>query len=280
MHKRCGRRLRPWGHGVGHRGAAGEDLRARTGRHASRPGRGQIHRVWTTRRGQGGPRWTRPVGRLATRSPRCAASPSCSSAPMAPTYKVQAFRRRRRRALDRRPHELADRAAAGTLQPSCPASGRRPRRWSPRRCAGSRPGVPRRRSRRARGPLATGGQELRARLRGDLHSALATGPTAASPIEEMVMAALELGHEYLALTDHSPPADRRQRAEPPSGSSASSSVVAAVNAHVGPAASGCSPASRSTSSTTAASTRPPTCWPARRRRRLGALEAADGRRRR
>lgn len=44
---------------------------------------------------------------------------------------------------------------------------------------------------------------LRARLRGDLHahSEASDGKT---PIQEMVLAALELGHEYLAITDHSP----------------------------------------------------------------------------
>ena len=32
----------------------------------------------------------------------------------------------------------------------------------------------------------------------------ATGPTAARPIEEMAFTAMELGHDYLVLTDHSP----------------------------------------------------------------------------
>ena len=45
--------------------------------------------------------------------------------------------------------------------------------------------------------------ELRAKLRGDLHShsEWSDGQT---PIDAMVAAALRLGHEYLALTDHSP----------------------------------------------------------------------------
>ncbi len=53
------------------------------------------------------------------------------------------------------------------------------------------------------GPLATGGEDLRAALRGDLHlhSDWSDG---GSPIEEMAVTALELGHEYAALTDHSP----------------------------------------------------------------------------
>ncbi|WP_456824724.1 PHP domain-containing protein [Cellulomonas sp. P5_E12] len=44
---------------------------------------------------------------------------------------------------------------------------------------------------------------LRAALRGDLHSHTEASD-GATPIQEMVLAALELGHEYLAITDHSP----------------------------------------------------------------------------
>jgi putative hydrolase len=58
----------------------------------------------------------------------------------------------------------------------------------------------------AAGPLADlsgGGEELRAALRGDLHlhSDWSDG---GSPIDEMARTAAELGHEYAALTDHSP----------------------------------------------------------------------------
>jgi putative hydrolase len=53
------------------------------------------------------------------------------------------------------------------------------------------------------GPLARGGEELRARLRGDLHSH-SDWSDGGSPLEEMAMTAMELGHEYLVLTDHSP----------------------------------------------------------------------------
>ena len=58
---------------------------------------------------------------------------------------------------------------------------------------------------RAKGqqPLAEGGEELRAELRGDLH-AHSNWSDGGSPIEEMVKAARGLGHDYLALTDHSP----------------------------------------------------------------------------
>jgi putative hydrolase len=53
------------------------------------------------------------------------------------------------------------------------------------------------------GPLAAGGQELRAALRGDLHSH-SDWSDGGSPIEEMAFTAIELGHDYLVLTDHSP----------------------------------------------------------------------------
>ena len=53
------------------------------------------------------------------------------------------------------------------------------------------------------GPLAPGGRALRSQLRGDLHSH-SDWSDGGSPIEEMAMTAMELGHEYLVLTDHSP----------------------------------------------------------------------------
>jgi putative hydrolase len=53
------------------------------------------------------------------------------------------------------------------------------------------------------GPLAPGGRALRAELRGDLHSH-SDWSDGGSPIEEMAFTAIELGHEYLVLTDHSP----------------------------------------------------------------------------
>lgn len=49
----------------------------------------------------------------------------------------------------------------------------------------------------------TGGAELRAQLKGDLHSH-SEWSDGLTPIETMVDAARGLGHEYLALTDHSP----------------------------------------------------------------------------
>ena len=53
------------------------------------------------------------------------------------------------------------------------------------------------------GPLTAGGKDLRAALRGDLHSH-SDWSDGGSPIEEMAFTAMELGHDYLVLTDHSP----------------------------------------------------------------------------
>ncbi|WP_435743171.1 PHP domain-containing protein [Nocardioides sp. SYSU DS0663] len=82
------------------------------------------------------------------------------------------------------------------------------------------------------GPLTDSGHDLRAALRGDLHSH-SDWSDGGSPIEEMAMTAMELGHEYLVLTDHSP------RLKVARGLSAERltrqlGVVDAVNEHLGP----------------------------------------------
>ena len=51
--------------------------------------------------------------------------------------------------------------------------------------------------------LDAAGQTLLEALRGDLHSH-SDWSDGGSPIEEMAVSAIELGHEYLAVTDHSP----------------------------------------------------------------------------
>lgn len=82
------------------------------------------------------------------------------------------------------------------------------------------------------GPLTDGGGVgLRASLKGDLHSH-SDWSDGGSPIEEMAMTAVELGHEYLVLTDHSP------RLTVAHGLTAARltrqlQVVDAVNAHLG-----------------------------------------------
>jgi putative hydrolase len=52
-------------------------------------------------------------------------------------------------------------------------------------------------------PLATGGEELRQAVRGDLHTH-STWSDGGSPLEEMMITARDLGHQYCLITDHSP----------------------------------------------------------------------------
>ena len=52
-------------------------------------------------------------------------------------------------------------------------------------------------------PLAVGGEDLRAALRGDLHTH-SDWSDGGSPIDEMAVTGQEIGHEYMVLTDHSP----------------------------------------------------------------------------
>ncbi|MBD0323553.1 MAG: PHP domain-containing protein [Aldersonia sp.] len=52
-------------------------------------------------------------------------------------------------------------------------------------------------------PIGPDGAELRAELRGDLHTH-SNWSDGGSPIPEMMRSAVALGHEYCALTDHSP----------------------------------------------------------------------------
>jgi putative hydrolase len=80
------------------------------------------------------------------------------------------------------------------------------------------------------GPLVGGGEAVRAALRGDCHSH-SDWSDGGSPIEEMAFTAIELGHDYLVLTDHSP------RLKVARGLSAERlarqlAVVDAVNAHL------------------------------------------------
>ncbi|SDS90876.1 putative hydrolase [Friedmanniella luteola] len=55
----------------------------------------------------------------------------------------------------------------------------------------------------AKAPLVDGGTRMRAAMRGDLH-VHSTWSDGGSPLEEMMTTARDLGHEYCAITDHSP----------------------------------------------------------------------------
>ncbi|MEU5598318.1 PHP domain-containing protein [Streptomyces sp. NPDC020298] len=120
----------------------------------------------------------------------------------APTYRVRAFRTAARVLTGLPAEEVAERASAGTLE-SLKGVGPKTAQVVREALAGDTPGYLRTLEGEAAGPLARGGERLRALLRGDchLHSDWSDG---GSPIDEMGRAAAGLGHEWAVLTDHSP----------------------------------------------------------------------------
>jgi len=119
----------------------------------------------------------------------------------APTYRVRAFRNAAA-ALDEAGPEAVQRlAAAGDLR-SLPGVGETTERVIVDALAGREPEYLRKLEEEAAGPMAQGGENLRAQLRGDCHSH-SDWSDGGSAIEEMARAARDLGHDYLVLTDHS-----------------------------------------------------------------------------
>ncbi len=118
------------------------------------------------------------------------------------TYKVKAFRQAAAVLLPMPEQEVRARVEAGTLSDLAGVGSS-----SARVIADAVNGVVPERLARLEsehtGPLAAGGAEVRAALRGDLHSH-SDWSDGGSPIEEMAFTAIELGHDYLVLTDHSP----------------------------------------------------------------------------
>ncbi len=148
----------------------------------------------------------------------------------AETFKVKAFREAAAVILPLDPGELRERVGQGTLRElkgigsssaeviTAAVEGRTPERLA-------------RLEEENSGPLVSGGETVRAALRGDLHSH-SDWSDGGSPIEEMAFTAIELGHEYLVLTDHSP---RLKVANGLSVARLTSQleVVDAVNEHLG-----------------------------------------------
>jgi putative hydrolase len=121
---------------------------------------------------------------------------------LAPSFKVQAFRRAASAIADLGPDELAKRAADGRLK-RMKGIGARSYEVITQSLSGDVPSYLTDLRERSSEALTTGGSELRALLRGDLHSHNEWSD-GGSPIPLMVDAARALKHEYLALTDHSP----------------------------------------------------------------------------
>jgi putative hydrolase len=120
----------------------------------------------------------------------------------AETYKVKAFRAAAATILPLDPDEVAARVENGTLR-ELDGIGASTAEVIASAARGQIPERLARLEAEEGGPLTSGGTEVRAALRGDLHSH-SDWSDGGSPIEEMAFTAMELGHEYLVLTDHSP----------------------------------------------------------------------------
>lgn len=118
------------------------------------------------------------------------------------TYKIKAFRAAADVILPLSADEVAQAADAGTLT-DLPGIGASSARVITDAVHGVLPERLATLEAKHGGPLTDGGAAIRAALRGDLHSH-SDWSDGGSPIEEMAMTAIELGHDYLVLTDHSP----------------------------------------------------------------------------
>lgn len=148
-----------------------------------------------------------------------------------PTYRVRAFRRAADVLAGLGPDELAARIAAGTLT-ALPGVGPVTATAATEAYAGERPVYLRRLEATGGRPVAEGGAELRALLRGDCHTHSDWSDGGAS-IVEMAEAARALGHDWIALTDHSPRLTVA-RGLSPDRLRAQLAVVAELNAELAP----------------------------------------------
>ena len=119
-----------------------------------------------------------------------------------PSYRVRAFRGVAATLERIGPEETAERARAGTLE-ELPGIGEVLARTIAEAVDGEVPVYLRRLEATGGRPVAEGGAEICAALKGDchVHSIWSDG---GSEIREMAEAARALGHEYMVLTDHSP----------------------------------------------------------------------------
>jgi putative hydrolase len=117
----------------------------------------------------------------------------------APTYRVRAFRRAAQVVDDLPAGELEQRLREGTLQ-ALPGIGPATAEAIAQAAGGQEPDY----LRRLLGEVPPGARTaLRAALRGDCHTH-SDWSDGGSPPQEMAEAARDVGHEWVALTDHSP----------------------------------------------------------------------------
>jgi putative hydrolase len=118
------------------------------------------------------------------------------------SYRVEAFRKAVVTVRGTQDAELRSRADAGTLQ-DLAGIGKSTAGVIAEALGGELPAYLESLQDKAGGPLAASGESLYAALRGDCHSH-SDWSDGGSPIDEMVLTAVELGQEWLVLTDHSP----------------------------------------------------------------------------
>jgi len=119
-----------------------------------------------------------------------------------PSYRVRAFRSAAETLTRIGADELKVRAASGGLR-ELSGVGEVTERTILESLRGEEPVYLRRLESTEGRPLAEGAAELRAVLRGDCHAHTEASDGGAS-IREMADSAIELGHDYLVITDHSP----------------------------------------------------------------------------
>jgi putative hydrolase len=120
----------------------------------------------------------------------------------AETYKVRAFRRAAETLAGESPARVQELARTRRLT-ALPGIGDSTAAVVTEALAGEEPAYLADLVRRAQAPPTGPAAALRARLRGDCHSH-SDWSDGGSPIRDMAEAARALGHDYLALTDHSP----------------------------------------------------------------------------
>src|SRR4051794_17886898 len=114
-----------------------------------------------------------------------------------PTYRVRAFRRAAATVRGLPDGELARRTREGTLK-DLEGIGDVTARTITEALAGEEPVYLRRLEATGGRPVAEGGAELRAALRGDCHTH-SNWSDGGSPIDEMARAARDIGHDYVVL---------------------------------------------------------------------------------
>lgn len=145
------------------------------------------------------------------------------------TYRVEAFRKAMGTVRELGPDAVARHTRDGTLQ-TVPGIGKSTAGVIAEAVAGGLPAYLDSLQERY-APLTDGGSALFGAVQGDCHTH-STWSDGGSPIDEMVLTALELGHRWMVLTDHSP------RLRVANGLSAERltqqiAVVDAIDAHLG-----------------------------------------------